>query len=1120
MRSSWRNQRFQKSKCRFESLEPRALLAVVITEFLASNDENLTDQDGDTSDWIELHNPGPDVVELAGWHLTDDPQQLNRWTFPRQSLPVGSYLVVFASGKNRVETDQELHTNFKLRREGEFLALVAPDNTTIVSRFGSQGEEYSPQQTDVSYGWTSLPPSDDLTPLFMPQPTPGEPNAIGYLGFLDRPTANVDRGFYSATDVQSGGILENGVTLAASDGAPDETLIMFTTNGSIPDPENEFAQVYEQPIVVSTTTTLRFIAFADGFLPSRVETFTYLFVEDVLQQDGAGMPNLSQTDYQMDTAIVKDPRFSTLVDDLMSLPSVSLVLPVADLFGPQGIIENPTQLGREWERAASIEVIHPDGSTGVQENAGLRVQGAGSRARPFSKKGFQVFFRGAYGAPKLDYPYFGPGRANQIDRIAFRGNFFDSWTFNSPGRIGNVCCGYNQALLLRDQFGHETHADMGALTIAGNWVHLYLNGQYWGLYNSVERPDEQFAEYYLGGDAENYDVLKQRPRGESNGSPPEVIHGDRTAWDKLMQLIRGPIETKEVYTQVKSVIDMDQFIDYVLLNISGGNFDWPHNNWYAVRERSDGSRWTFFSWDTENFLFDVNSDRTDFSTDNSPGIIYARLRTNNEFRLAFADRVQKHLFHGGALTPEKNIERFMRIVDEIRPAMNAESARWGNTHTEEPRNTFDTWLPVVNEKVDNYFPRRTTIVLRQLLADGLYTDFAAPEFFVDQEPRHGGQVADTDAIRLVQVGSAMTEETLIDEGAMALTYLPQEEEFTIPTWTTLAFDPRQDPLWSKALIEGPTGIGFDTRNIYAPWIQTDVSAMRNVTASALSRISFHHDDTTQFERLNLLARYDDGFVAYLNGVEIARSDNLRVQLPPQAARSFSRRARETFEVFDVTRFEPNLVDGENVLALQLINSSAKNVDLLMTPKLIAGDIKFDIPDETIWYTLDGSDPRDPETDQPSATATRFVDNLQITTTTRIRTRSWDGTAWSAINDVVFQVASAGDFNRDGHLDTADIDLLAASIRDDDATFDLNNDGQMDTEDLILLVENLMGSRIGDANLDRVFDSQDLVDVFTAGEYEDAVRGNSTWGEGDWNGDGDFDSEDIVAAFTRGDWTAQ
>ncbi len=1114
-----------RSSCRnrvplgLECLETRSLLAV-ITEFMASNQATgFLDQDGDDSDWIEIHNPGPDEMDLSGWHLTDDPEQLNRWTFPAQPVPADGYVVVFASGKDRAAAGSELHTNFKLSRGGEYLALVRPDAVTLASHFGTPEMDYPEQLSDVSYGPTeSMPPVEEGV-FYMPEPTPGEANKPGVLGFIDDTRFSVDRGFYSAADLLPGGALENGVTLNAVADAEADVRIYFTTDGSEPSPENANATLYTAAIEVSATTTLRAIAVADRYLPSDVDTHTYIFVDDVLQQDGAGLPELTGTDYEMDPDIVNDPRFSSLPEDLKSLPTVSFVGSVDDLFGPRGIIENPTRLGRAWEREVSVELINADGSEGFQENAGLRIQGAGSRARTFSKKGFQLFFRGEYGASQLEFPFFGPERADKIDRIAFRGNFFDSWTFNNPGRVGAACCGYNQALLLRDQFGHETHEDMGALAIAGNWVHLYINGQYWGLYNSIERPDEQFAEHYLGGNAENYDVLKQRPRGQGDGSPPEVVHGNRAAWDELMTLVRGDVQSAEVYGQIRDVLDVEQFADYILLNIFGGNFDWPHNNWYGIRERTDGGKWTFISWDTENFIFDVNANRTTFSTNNSPGIIFSRLRRNADFRLLFADRVHQHMFNGGALTPQKNIERLQAIVDGIAAGMSAESARWGDAHARTPRNTIDTWQPVVDEKINNYFPKRTGIVLDQLLARELYTQEDAPEYFVDGQRQHGGSITPDAVIGLVQLSSAFAGTALVDERVAVTAYIPGVDEFSEPTWTQLNFDPSSHPLWSAAAINGTTGVGFDKGGDYLPWIGTDVSAMEDNSGSVLTRIAFTHDDSVAFERLQLQLRYDDAFVAYLNGLEIARSDNIRTQHPPQAARSRNHSAKEDFEVFDVSRFENQLRDGRNVLAIQVINVSAGSDDLLMVPKLVGGKVDLSSPNDSIWYTTDGTDPRDPATNSPSEAAVQFTANLLLGQGGTIKARVLEDGAWSALSEATFGVDSLGDLNGDGVTDAADIDFLAEAIRNELHEHEMTGDGQVDHTDLTFLVQDVFDTNFGDSNLDGIFDSGDLVQVFQVGEYEDAIAGNSTWVDGDWDGSGDFDTGDMVLAFQAGGFVA-
>lgn len=127
-----------------------ALGAPRITEFMAANESVIADQDGDYSDWIEIHNPDTTPISFAGYYLTDDPADLNKWTFPAVSLNPGAYLVVFASGKDRQNPASQLHTNFELSASGEFLALVAPDGVTIVSSFGPS---YPPQFENESFGF-------------------------------------------------------------------------------------------------------------------------------------------------------------------------------------------------------------------------------------------------------------------------------------------------------------------------------------------------------------------------------------------------------------------------------------------------------------------------------------------------------------------------------------------------------------------------------------------------------------------------------------------------------------------------------------------------------------------------------------------------------------------------------------------------------------------------------------------------------------------------------------------------------------------------------------------------------------------------------------------------------
>src|SRR2546429_4573184 len=120
---------------------------VVVSEFMAANSSTLLDEDGASSDWIELFNSGTTTVSLDGWFLTDEIGNLRKWRLPASNLPAGGYLVVFASGKDRRAPGAPLHTNFKLDPAGGFLPLVSPDGAAISSRY-----VYPGQHTAVSYG--------------------------------------------------------------------------------------------------------------------------------------------------------------------------------------------------------------------------------------------------------------------------------------------------------------------------------------------------------------------------------------------------------------------------------------------------------------------------------------------------------------------------------------------------------------------------------------------------------------------------------------------------------------------------------------------------------------------------------------------------------------------------------------------------------------------------------------------------------------------------------------------------------------------------------------------------------------------------------------------------------
>ena len=115
-----------------------------ITEFAANNEGAYLDEDGDSSDWIEIQNSGPSPISTKGYHLTDNSDNLKKWTFPDEIIAPNGILIVFASGKNRNKKGSELHTNFSLSSNGEYLALVGPENVGIATEFSPKASLFEP----------------------------------------------------------------------------------------------------------------------------------------------------------------------------------------------------------------------------------------------------------------------------------------------------------------------------------------------------------------------------------------------------------------------------------------------------------------------------------------------------------------------------------------------------------------------------------------------------------------------------------------------------------------------------------------------------------------------------------------------------------------------------------------------------------------------------------------------------------------------------------------------------------------------------------------------------------------------------------------------------------------
>ena len=590
---------------------------LVINEILCANvaSNGLADEDGELQDWIEIYNPGTQPVNLANWSLSDDPALPGLWTFPARTLNAGEYLIVFASAKDRRPVSGELHTNFRLSSEGEHLGLYTPDSPRqMAAGFAA----YPEQRNDTSYGLESV-----SVPRYFATPTPGGPNGISLIvGVVEPVHVNVKRGQFSTP-----------FKLVLSCATPGATL-RYTTDGSEP---TASSPVFPGSLMISNTTLFRAAGFKADHLPSKTATHSYFF---------------------------------NLPAEFRSLPVVSIVTASNHIWGPTGIIgfgpgySNPKQHGLAWEKPTSVEWIEPGDNSGFQVDCGIRVQGSDynrQNSTPSSKFSFRLYFRGDYGPGRLEYPLFPLTTVQRFDGLVLRAGFNET---DNP--------------FIRDELHRRLSHDMGQISSHGTLAVVFVNGRYYTnapFYNPCERVHSEFFQEHLGG-SDDWDVVK--PPWQLGGGAVDGTFDDMQA---LVNYVRfsANVSNPSDYTTISQWMDLTNFVDYVLLNAYAAMGDWPGNNWRAGRERTPDGIWRWVLWDAEwgmgiygrsvqtnSFILAGNGPHDSGLAGGSEiGYLYQKLRTSAEFKLLWADRVQKHFFNGGALTGAHITNRFTELQTQL-----------------------------------------------------------------------------------------------------------------------------------------------------------------------------------------------------------------------------------------------------------------------------------------------------------------------------------------------------------------------------------------------------------------------------------------------------------------------
>ncbi len=716
--------------------------------------------------------------------------------------------------------------------------------------------------------------------------TPGNWNSEVQSGFVSDLTFSHERGLY-----------EQPFQLELSSDGFDGAAIYYTIDGTDPAPDNPSSVRYDQPLEITETTILRAGSFQDGWLPSRVQSHTFIFPADVKSQE------------TLSTDVTDNPVWGPqFTDSLRSQPTISLM--------------TAEPITVEGEFFTSAELIYPDDTQGFQVDAGVEVYGG--TAVSFPKRSMRLSFKNIYGPATLNHDVFQDGGVSEFDQLLLRPGSHDAPFWNGAEGDGNY---------LRNRWVSDRQLEMGHPAPRGEFVHLYLNGVYWGQFHLMERPNAAFMASHFGGQPEDYDALNR-------GNP---INGDDVAWNQLLDAIDVS------YEEVQKYLDVENYADYILLQFYGGNnIDWrSDSNWMAGRRREPGAGFQFFAWDSD-LIMRIGAE-VDIVNFGGPGFLWTRdggVQQHPEFLKLLAERAQMHLLDGGIFTDERVIESINGLAADMRPGIVAETARWGSG-----RYTPDTWEAAVQWMTDTYTPAdgpsRADTVIEQMRHAGFFPLSDRPDFVVEDNPIQDFvapgslltmSVADGSIYYTLdgsdpwatQPVSELTE--LISDSSTMNVHVPSDDSLQ-QEWIQIGFN---DEEWAS----GTSGIGFDTNDELDPLIGLDIQEqMKGTNASAYLRVPFQIESLDQIDTLKLSLQYDDGFVAYLNGTEVARRN--APSEPTWNSRSSRVRANIEaieFESFNLTREKGLLVEGENILAIHALNSDPNNVDLLNAPRLIAGKV--------------------------------------------------------------------------------------------------------------------------------------------------------------------------------------
>ncbi len=646
--------------------------SLYINEVMTLNTLGLTDEDNDYFDWIEIYNAGSSPLQLQGMALSNDTLNLMKWTFPNRIIEAKSFVLVYASGKNR-KMGHLLHTNFTLNASGAKIILSDPGGNKI-DKF------YTPSLArNISYGRKN-DGSIGLGYFSLPTPEKSNNTSKYYALNLETPDFSATAGFYPDTVDLVLSHPQAGVTIHYTLDGSEPTLKSPIYSSSI-----KLGNRRNEPNGISMIPTnpglnFPYYTFDTSKANSRGWLPPYGKVQKInVVRAKAFAGNAIASETKTRTYII-----DSLVNNRYKFPVLSITTDQENLFSPDSGIyvygkprpEDPefdgdySYSGDEWTIPVYLEYFNEDGSLGFSRYTSGEMNGNGGRHAP--QKSFRFYKTGQNGVTNFNYKFFDEKELSVFEKILLRNGGHRPDCFPRDNVADKICDGLNMEV--------------------PNYklVIVFINGEYWGIQSIKERFDNAYFQHNFNIKNEDFTLLQLK------GDITEGIPGDEKHYLNLIGFVsNNDLSIPENYKYVNTQMDIENYITFQISEMYIGNGDWPNNNTRFWRKKTadyepgasyglDGRwRWVFYDLDggfggscpDVNPLFNGITNATDDDPETEKYTILIRsLLKNNTFKNDLLNRYADLL---NSSYSSKVV--FQKIVDEknlLASAMVEHVNRW------------------------------------------------------------------------------------------------------------------------------------------------------------------------------------------------------------------------------------------------------------------------------------------------------------------------------------------------------------------------------------------------------------------------------------------------------------